>query len=119
MMHRGQLQLEAIVCLACFFALLGTALHGLNHLKLQGMASAASVAAKSNSLLCATLIDSMYSNSVDSLADEKLPCIAEDGEAKSSVEGREKSTAFIPENVKVVQAGDRTTVYVELNEHYR
>ena len=118
--NRGQLQLEAIICLACFFALLSVSLHSLSQVSLQSSAAADAIAAKSNSLLCSTLIDSMYSNSAAQLAEEKLPCaIAQDGKVKSVVRNKEKSANSIPENVKLVQVGNRTIVSVELNEHYR
>ncbi|RLG18088.1 hypothetical protein DRN67_04545 [Candidatus Micrarchaeota archaeon] len=118
MRQTGELQLEAIICLACFLALLGIALQAIGQIAVQSDKAAEAVNAKSSSLMCSTLVDSAYSNNTTQIRTERLPCIVQGREVKSTREQSVKHSFFLPQNVRLVQMGGQTTFSVELSEHY-
>lgn len=118
--QRGQLQLEAAICFACFLALLGVGMQALAGIGERGSEAMDMVSAKGSALACSTVIDSMYSNGVEQLAGYEARCtVAGEREVVGKEGGSEKRAFFLPERVRVLQAGEKTIVSVELNGHYR
>lgn len=120
MKEGGMLQLEAAICLACFLAAMGTALHTLNQANAGRAEAENALEAKKESLACAATANSMYSNGVEEMGGTGIRCL-EGGKGRvESVKGeKRKGTTCLPQEVKAIQAGNTAVVWVKLSEHYR
>ncbi|MCX6798666.1 MAG: hypothetical protein NTW59_01045 [Candidatus Diapherotrites archaeon] len=115
----AQAQLEALICIAFFIAMLGALLHSLGQAKQAADAAGEALQAKSNALLCCAAVDSTYSNSAAGLLDEELHCTAESGMMLSSAGEKTKEADCIAPGIKTAQNSGKTRIEVTLNEHYR
>lgn len=115
---KGQLQLEAIICLAAFIAILGLFLSALNQAGTQAGKAMNALEAKAQAELCCLAADTIYASGVSEIAEE-MKCTAQGSRAESEKEGRKKSCESIAPEIRLVQQGEKSVLEVKLNEHYR
>jgi len=115
---KGQLQLEAIICLAAFIAILGLFLAALNQAGTHAGNALNALEAKAQAELCCLAADTIYASGVSETSEE-MKCTAQGNRAESETGGKEKSCESIAPEIRLVQEGEKSVLEVTLNEHYR
>ncbi|MFA4855639.1 MAG: hypothetical protein WC634_03580 [archaeon] len=115
---KGQLQLEAIICLAAFLAILGLFLAALNEAGTQANEALNALEAKAQAELCCLAADISYASGVSEISEE-VQCTAQGSKVESETGGKKKSCESIAPEIRLVQEGEKSVLEVALNEHYR
>jgi hypothetical protein len=114
----GQLQLEAIICLAAFIAILGMLLAALNQAGMEANNAMEALGANSRAELCCLAADISYAGGIGEIRGE-THCTAEGTMAKSGAGANEKDCESIAPEIRIVQEGKKSRLEVTLNAHYR
>ena len=114
MNSRGILQLEAIICLAAFLAVLTLFLSVLNAASLDAGTAVGGLGAKAQTEKCCIFADAMNAAGISSFSGE-IPCKAEEGRAKMGG----KQSDCLAQDIRLVQKGGKSVLELGLNGHYR
>ena len=87
---KGQLQLEAIICLAAFLAILGLFLSALNEAGMQANEALNALEAKAQAELCCLAADISYASGVSEISEE-VQCTGQGSKAESETGERKKA----------------------------
>lgn len=119
-MHsRGQVQLEAAICLALLFSVITISLAAIGSLKVGSENSGEILLAKANAQKCAVAANSLFSNSAKKVAlNEKCYAVG-NGKIASSVNENKRTAFSIAKGLGSVQLGNRTVLEVKSNDHYK
>jgi len=116
--NKGIISFEAMISLAVFLALISAMFSALSIQGQKALSSKNFFEAKSSSLHCAELVNSIYSNSGGKFK-AKENCFVEEGKSKSIVKDRNSASFIIAENVLNIKGKNSNEIEVKLNEHYR
>jgi len=117
-MKRGQLQLEAIICLAVFIGAAGLFLSQINGMGRASEQAVDSMEAKAMAELCCLASDSVYATGASELL-AKTVCVALESRVKAVVNKQEKESSCLAGEVRLVQGSGKRILEVAQNEHYR
>ena len=111
--------MEALICLAFFFALTATALGTANKIGQSGQEGNELLELEAKSQKCALTADILFSNGGGHTEISEKCFAGKAHEVKSSLKGKEKSAFTIAEKINSKQEGGRTVMEVEVGGHYR
>ncbi|MEW6294803.1 MAG: hypothetical protein AB1467_00725 [Candidatus Diapherotrites archaeon] len=114
----GIISLEAMLSLAVFLGLISVMLSALSMQSQKALSAKNFFEAKSSSLRCAELVNSVFSNSGGKFK-VKENCFVEGGESKSIVKDRNSASFIIAEKVLNIKGKDSSEIEVKLNAHYK
>lgn len=116
--EKGQLQLEATICLAASIAITGLFLSALNETGANAGEALNALDAKSQAELCCLAADISYASGVSEIVEE-MKCTAQEDGAESETGGKAKSCESIAPEMRLIQEGEKSMLEVALNDHYR
>ncbi len=116
--NSGQLQLEAAICFAVFLAVLGLFLSAIGTAGEHSMNSVNSLNAKTEAELCCIMADTIYSTGISEFLTE-INCTSKGNTAESEISGKIKGCETIAKEIRLVQKGEKSSLEVSINEHYR
>jgi len=116
--NTGQLQLEAIVCFAVFLAILGLFLSAIGTAGEHSINSVNSLNAKAEAELCCIMADTVYTSGISEFLTE-INCTSKRNSVESEISGKIKKCESIAKEIRLVQKGEKSSLEVSINEHYR
>jgi hypothetical protein len=117
--EKGQLQLEAVICIALIFALVSFALAAVNSLKSAAGKNNEMLLAEAKAQKCSMAANLLFSNGAGRIEMQETCYGSSEHEVKSVFSGREKSAFSVAGKVSSVQTGEKTVLEVKVDEHYR
>ena len=120
MRESGQTHLEAIICFMVFLAILGSFLGVMGKLGRGAENATDSMKAEVSAQKCAIISNSLYANGGGRIENLELVCFLKEKNWVGSVLNESNKKAFvIPNEIKFIQSEGKTTLWVEVNEHYK
>ncbi len=116
--NTGQLQFEAIICFAVFLAIVGLFLSAIGTAGEHSINSVDSLNAKTEAELCCIMADTIYSTGISEFLTE-INCTSKGNTAESEISGKIKGCETIAKEIRLVQKGEKSSLEVSINEHYR
>lgn len=116
MNKKGQLQFEAMACFAIFLAILGLFASVLNAISGQSEQALDALKGKAEAEACCFAADSIFSSNIQELLEKNAACTAEKNTVKDSWE---KESVCVAGDIRVVQAGGKRSLEVQLSGHYK
>ena len=83
MKSKGSLSLEAMIAFIVFISFIGLFLNALSEQQLNAFNARDLIEAKSESIKCSQIIDSIYSNNAEKISEVKVDCFVEENQIKS------------------------------------
>ena len=115
----GQLQLEALICIAVFFTLLAIALAGTNLIKEKQVKAGNLLIAEAKAQKCALIADMLFSNGGGSIKTSEKCFAGKEHEVRAIFKGEEKAALSLAKKISSSQEKNSTVMVVEIEEHYR
>ena len=119
MKKKGQLQLEAVICIAVFLAILTGFIGAANSASLEAEEAVLSLGAKTRAEACCILTDSVYSTGIFEEIKTGLNCKGDGEKTEASAGGKGRTAECIAREIRTVQEGEKNVLEVSANAHYR
>jgi len=116
MNSKAQTQVEAIICLTVFLAILGQAVSTMGQIKEMAEEGNDAASAKGTAQACCMLADTVYATNATAT---EASCEAKDGEMTATKGSKNKKCKPLSEKIRMVQTGEKTIMEVSTNEHYK
>ena len=116
--NTGQLQLEAAICFAVFLTVMGLFLSTIGTIGEHSINSVNSLNAKAEAELCCVMADTIYTSGISEFFTE-INCTSKQNNVESEISGKTKGCESIAKEIRLVQKGEKSSLEVSINEHYR
>lgn len=118
MNKKAQTQIEAVICLTIFLAILGQAMATMNQTNALSKEATDSVTAKTRAQACCILADTVYTTNA-TITGKMAKCETKEQTIQSTQGKQTKNCKALSKKIKMVQSGEKTTMEVTANEHYK
>ena len=115
----GQMQLEAIICIAALFGVVASALSAVNMMAEASEHNAGMLLAEAGVQKCSVAADILYANGGGGITLNENCYGNNEHEVKSAFKDWEKSAFSVAKEITTVQTGNRTLLEVKVDDHYR